>query len=180
MKSRVRVLWLAGIGVLLVVSVMGGVTMSQVEAVSKGEAIGFGVGYRPPDFDAKDLGGHRQTLQQYQGRVVVLHFWASWCPYCRKEITKLTTLAQPQWAQKGVSVVTIAVDEDVPKLKQFISQSALTYPVIIDRELASSVSDQYGVSGLPTTYVLRRDGHIAARLNGVADLLAAVQTALAK
>ena len=164
---------------LLIVSVLGGVKSWRADATPKGDAIGFGVGYWPPDFTAKDLAGHRQTLQQYQGRVVVLHFWASWCPYCRGEIPKLKQVEQ-RWTPHDVSILAVSTDHDVDTLKQFIDQQRLSYPVIADAQADFSISEQYGISGIPVTYVIGKDGRIVSRLHGSSDIAGTVQTALAK
>ncbi len=165
---------LAGFGLVAMLVSSTGV----VHGASKRKAIGLGVGYRPPDFSVRDLSGQPQSLSQYRGKVVVLHFWASWCPYCRQEIPELTTLHQ-DWAGKGVRVLTISIDQDVAKLKQYLAQSPVPYPVIADLQADPSVADQYGVSGIPVTYVLTRDGLIASRLNGSAEIIQAVEQALA-
>jgi peroxiredoxin len=140
---------------------------------------GLNPGQRPPAFAASDLNGNQHTLAQYEGNILVLHFWASWCPYCRSEIPELTQLHQA-WASNGVRVLTVSVDENRSRLKRFITQAALPYPVIVDSEANPSIADQYGISGIPVTYIVIRDGRIASRLDGSSDLLTAVRRALAQ
>lgn len=137
------------------------------------------VGQPPPEFSAQDLTNHAQTLQQYRGKVLVLHFWATWCPYCRGEIVELRAL-QEQWASKGVAVVTVSVDENRDRLKRFVERNALPYAVIFDGETDASVAARYRIVGVPTTYVIGRDGRIAFRFDGAGDLLEAVEHALAR
>ena len=140
-------------------------------------ATGLDVSDQPPPFSAVDLSGEQHTLQDYLGSVLVLHFWASWCPYCRGEIPKLKTLHE-QWASKGVRVLTVSVDEDPAQLRRFVAKAALPYPVVADGEANFSVSDRYGIDGIPVTYVVGRDGQIASALPGRADIIGAVQRAL--
>ena len=142
------------------------------------DSVGLGVGYRPPEFSALDLNGQRHSLSDYRGRVVVLHFWASWCPYCRGEIEELVRLHR-EWASKGVRVLTISTDESVEQLKQFIAKAGLPYPVIADLETDPSVAEQYGIGGIPVTLIVGADGHIAARLEGSSDIIGEVQRVLA-
>ncbi len=142
------------------------------------DRIGLGKGFRPPSFTATDLDGTTHTLEEYQGRVLVLHFWASWCPYCRTEIPELRELQQ-QWTSKDVRVLAVSTDEDLDTLKRFIAQHRLPYPVIADAQQETPISDQYGVSGIPVTYVMGRDGRIAERLNGAGEVIEAVQRVLA-
>ena len=146
-------------------------------ALGASEAIGLEVGDRPPPFSARDLTGTRHALTSYQGCVLVLHFWASWCPYCRGEIPKITALHN-EWRLKGVQVLTISTDRDAEQLRRFVKQAALPYPVIADGEVRSSVADEYGISGIPVTYIVAPDGRIASRLDGSADIVGAVQDAL--
>ena len=146
-------------------------------ARGRNEAIGLEVGDRPPPFSARDLDGTRHALTGYQGSVLVLHFWASWCPYCRGEIPKITAL-HTQWRSRGVQVLTISTDRDAEQLRRFVKQTALPYPVIADGEVRSSVADEYGISGIPVTYIVTPDGHIASRLDGSGDIVGAVQDTL--
>ena len=132
-------------------------------------------GKLPPAISALDLDGRRQELAQYAGRVVVLHFWASWCPYCRGEIPELRKL-QTDWGAKGVQVLTVSVDENLDKLKQFVAEEALPYPVIPDVQLA--ISERYAIQGIPVTLILSRDGRVAFRALGSANLIEAVQRTL--
>ena len=144
---------------------------------AKADRVGLGVGYRPPSFSASDLNGQTQSLKEYEGKVLVLHFWASWCPYCRGEISKLREL-QERWTSRGVRVLAVSTDQDPEVLKQFVTQQGLPYPIIVDAQTESSVADQYGISGIPVTYVIARDGRIFARLSGTSDIVGTVQHAL--
>jgi len=143
------------------------------------EAEGLSVGQRPPAFSVLDLQGQRQSLKQYRGQVVVLHFWATWCPYCRGEIPKLLQIHE-QGSPQGVTVLAVSVDEDLAQLQAFVQQAGLPYIVIPDARSPSSVASAYGVRGIPVTYLLDRDGRIAYRFFGSADLLGAVQHLLAR
>ena len=149
-----------------------------VAPVGFADRIGLGKGFRPPPFTATDLAGHEQTLEGYAGQVLVLHFWASWCPYCRKEIPKLQTLQEDRWTSDGVRVIAVSTDHDPSTLKQFIKERGVTYPVIADGEHDLAISEQYGISGIPVTYVIGRDGRIVKRLDGSSDIVGTVEEAL--
>lgn len=139
--------------------------------------VGLRVGQSPPPFSASDLSGSAQTLDRYRGRVLVLHFWATWCPYCRTEIPNLSRLHEELGGQ-GVSVLAVSVDEDRQALEQFLTRNTLPYPIIADVESSAPISNDYAVSGLPTTYVIGRDGRIVSRWSGAGGLLNAVGRAL--
>jgi peroxiredoxin len=163
-----------GAALLLAVLVVCGAGAASAER-AKPAAFGLGVGYRPPEFESKDLGGTAQSIEKYRGSVLVLHFWATWCPYCRNEIPELTEL-QTQWADKGVRVLAVSTDQDARKLEQFLAKSPVPYPVVHDPAIAG----QYAVSGIPVTYVVGRDGRIVQRLEGASDIISTVERALAE
>lgn len=165
---------------LIVALLLGSVLLWRAaEAGAKSpEEEGISVGQRPPAFSVLDLKEQRHTLKQYRGRVVVLHFWASWCPYCRGEIPKLLQIHE-QGSPQGVTVLAVSVDEDLAQLQAFVQQAGLSYIVIPDARSPSSVASAYGVRGIPVTYLLDRNGRIAYRFFGSADLIGAIQRLLA-
>lgn len=168
-----------GLAALLVVALAGGwVVEARSSRSAAGEnEVGLGTGYRAPGFSADDLAGTTHRVQDYEGKVVVLHFWATWCPYCRSEIPELKEL-QHAWAGKGVQVLAVSTDQDVAQLRAFVKAQGLAYPVIADADRTASIADQFGVQGIPVTYVIGRDGRIAARLHGASEILQAVQRVL--
>ena len=140
---------------------------------------GFSLGQRPPAFSVLDLKGQRQSLKQYRGQIVVLHFWASWCPYCRGDIPKLLQIHE-QNSSQGVTILTVSIDHDIEQLKAFVQRAGLPYSVISDTRSESSLADAYGVRGIPATYILDRDGRVAFQSTGSSDLVGAVAYLLEK
>lgn len=165
--------------IAVAVGIAGGLSEAQQKAATpKRELIGLGEGFQPPPFSASDLSGQAHTLSDYARRVLVLHFWASWCPFCRAEIPKLRQV-RSEWTEQEVAILAVSTDEELGKLKEFLAQQeALPYPVVADVQADFATSDQYGVSGIPVTYVIGRDGHIAAALHGSSDIPGAVREAL--
>ena len=143
------------------------------------DEVGLAVGQRPPSFSALDLRGQQQTLKQYRGRVVVLHFWATWCGYCRGEIPKLLEVYNHSAANE-LTILAVSIDQDAAQLSAFVEQAALPYSIIPNLQADPSISDIYGIRGVPVTYILDRDGRIAFRFFGSADLIDAVQRVVAK
>jgi peroxiredoxin len=107
---------------------------------------------------------------------VVLHFWATWCPICRGEVSKLTRIHE-QFAHQGVLILAVSVDENLTALGEFVRTAALPYPVIAD-QAPFPIATQYRVQGIPTTYILAPDGRTALRFFGGADLVRAVEHVL--
>src|SRR6185436_8088973 len=115
----------------------------------------------------KDLSGVEQNLSGYRGRIIVLNFWATYCIPCRKEMPDLAAI-QNQYAALGVQVIGAAADEtdDLPKVRQFIKDTKLNFPVWIGATAADM--ERFGLgSVLPGTLVIGRDGKIVASIRGV-------------
>jgi thiol-disulfide isomerase/thioredoxin len=115
----------------------------------------------------KDLFSLEQRLSAYRGRVVVLNFWATYCIPCRKEMPALTAI-QNQYAALGVQVIGASADDlsALPKVRQFIKETKLNFPVWLGASAADMV--RFGLSSaLPGTLVIGRDGKIIASIRGV-------------
>jgi thiol-disulfide isomerase/thioredoxin len=112
--------------------------------------------------DLPDLAGGRASLEQWRGKVLVVNFWASWCPPCREEIPGLIRMQQ-KFAANGVQVVGIAVDS-VDKSRQAAGEMGITYPVLVAEVQIIDVTRRLGnrAGGLPFTAVLDREGRLVA------------------
>lgn len=125
-------------------------------AVAEGEEGSPLVGKPAPSFKLSTLDGKSQvTLAQFKGKVVVVDFWAVWCPHCVDEMPSLNEFAEKH---KDAGVVVLAVDEDddKEKVKPFVADHHLTLPVLLDD--GHKVSEDYGVNGIPHTVVIGPDG----------------------
>jgi cytochrome c biogenesis protein CcmG/thiol:disulfide interchange protein DsbE len=119
-------------------------------------------GSKAPDFTLPDTEGKAVSLSQYAGRVVILDFFADWCPPCRREIPDFIEL-EKIYGPKGFSMVGVALvgPEDA---KRFAEETGINYPVLIDD---GKVSDSYGpIRSIPTTFVIDKDGKIAKKYIG--------------
>lgn len=111
------------------------------------------------DFTLTDLEGKSWMLSGLRGKVVVVNFWATWCPPCRKEMPDLETLYN-RFKDQGLVVLAIS-DEDANKVKPFISERSFTYPILLDP--GRKVNDLYEIEGIPKTFVYDRDGKLVAQ-----------------
>ena len=111
------------------------------------------------DFTLKELNGENWTLSALRGKVVVLNFWATWCPPCRKEMPDLEALYE-QFKDQGLVVLAIS-DEEAGKVKPFVAERKITYPVLLDR--GRTVNELFQVDGIPKTFVYDRSGKLAAQ-----------------
>ena len=111
-----------------------------------------------PDFALPDHEGNIRRLSSFRGRVVLLNFWATWCPPCRAEMPSLEALYQ-SFKQHGFDVVAIASDvQGIETVQPFMAKHHLTFLPLLDT--SSHVTRTYGVTTLPTSYILDREGRL--------------------
>jgi len=116
-----------------------------------------------PDFTLKTLDGQEMTLSKLKGKVVLLDFWATWCAPCREAIPHLINL-QKTYQAKGVEVIGMSVDRgDVETVRRFVKSMDIPYPIMLTPE---EVSRNYGVTALPTTILIDKEGKIRQKLLG--------------
>jgi peroxiredoxin len=111
------------------------------------------------DFTLTELGGKKWTLTEQRGKVVVVNFWATWCPPCRKEMPDLETLNK-QFKDQGLVILAIS-DEDAGKVAPFIAEQKVTYPILLDP--GRKVNELFQIEGIPKTFVYDRGGKLVAQ-----------------
>lgn len=119
-----------------------------------------------PDFTLPDLDGQQVSLHDYRGQVVFLNFWATWCIPCREEMPAMERLHQTFQSQ-GLAILAIDLKETPDKVKVFFEQYQLSFTALLDGN--GAVFRDYQVIGLPTTYLISREGLLLARGVGGRD-----------
>ena len=109
-----------------------------------------------------DLAGVRQPLAQWRGKILVVNFWAAWCPPCRQEIPDFIQL-QKQYGTQGLQFVGIAIDEKA-KIQSFVDEVGINYPILVGDLEAVALSQASGnrMGGLPYTVIIDQQGKIIA------------------
>ena len=132
----------------------------------RGEAA-FRVGDVPSRITLSDLRGNSVVIpSDFKGQVVLIHFWASWCPTCRGEMTALDSL-YGKYGGKGVTPCSIGIGEKRETAVSYLKNMTISYPVLLDPD--SSTRKPFGVAGIPTYFVLDREGVIRHKILGKAD-----------
>jgi peroxiredoxin len=112
-----------------------------------------------PEFTLKDLSGKTWTFSELRGKVVLVNFWATWCPPCRKEMPDLETL-YGRFGSRGLVVLGIS-DEEAAKVEPFIRERKVSFPVLLDP--GRKVNEMFVVDGIPKSFVYDRDGKLVAQ-----------------
>ena len=120
-----------------------------------------------PDFKLKNLVGEIVALNNFQGKTVLLNFWATWCLPCKEELPSMQRLYK-KLGPSGVEVVAVSIDRDNPgKVKRYIDQYNLTFPILLDP--GQEARKSYFIMGLPTSYLIGPDGHLKGFASGARE-----------
>jgi cytochrome c biogenesis protein CcmG/thiol:disulfide interchange protein DsbE len=123
------------------------------------------IGTAAPDFTVQDA-DRKLTLSQYHGKIVVLNFWATWCPPCVEEMPSLVQMQQ-RLKDKGVVVLAVSLDADGDAYHKFIKDHGVNLITVRDPDMKSS--DLYGTFKYPETYIIDRNGIVQRKFIGAVD-----------
>jgi len=107
------------------------------------------------DFTLMDLDGNEISLSDFNGKVLILNFWATWCPPCREEIPDFVEVYN-EYESKDVQFIGVS-NEDISTLRSFVEDYNINYPILIDN---ANVASKWGINAIPTTFMLDRDGKV--------------------
>jgi peroxiredoxin len=113
-----------------------------------------------------DLRGNNVSPARYKGKVVLVNFWAAWCAPCRAEIPQFVAL-QEKYGSQGFQAVGVSLDDPAAVLRDFCREHKVNYPMVMGSQ---KIAEGFGgVLGLPTTFLIGRDGHIRSKHVGATD-----------
>ncbi|GAP14974.1 peroxiredoxin [Longilinea arvoryzae] len=172
--ARKRHPWISGFVLVLAAAWIAG-TALLTDPAAQGKTLAPQAGFPAPAFTLNTLSGDPIGLEDFTGKVVVLNFWASWCPPCKAEMPAFEALQQ---AYQGQDVVILAVNttyqDDLPTATQFVADRGLTFPILIDAD--GQVSKAYQVLAMPSSFFIDRKGVIQQVIIGGPMSEALVQT----
>ena len=120
-------------------------------------------------FTVKDINGKDVALSAFKGNVILLDFWATWCPPCKKEIPGFIGLYNA-YKSRGFVVLGVSVDDSTSDVKKFIKEYKMNYPVLIGYEREDLQKAYAPMPGFPTTFLIARDGSICFHRTGFTPL----------
>lgn len=150
-----------GIVFLLTLLLLAGCDNSTSEPqVSKGGL----VGNVAPDFTLTDMHGQQVSLSQFRGKVVILNFWATWCPPCREEMPSMERLYR-DYQDKGLVMLAVNVDENGKQaVAEFLQKTPHSFPILLDSE--NVAQNTYGVFRFPESFIIDRNGVVVEKIIG--------------
>ena len=147
-------------------------TLNRAEAVELSEAAEYleALSIVPPnsavqalDFTVESLLGDSESLNDYRGKVIFLNFWATWCGPCKAEVGEIDALNETL-KDEDFMVMALSIQEKKKRVSKFMESNDIDFPVYLDSD--GAVAAMYGVTGIPTTYIIAPDGTIVGRAVG--------------
>ncbi len=120
----------------------------------------------PPRMELPDLDGRTTTLAQFEGKVVAINFWATWCAPCREELPSMESTYQA-FEQAGFIIIAVNLGETRDAVAAFLDTTPVSFPVLLDQD--AKLTSAFKARGLPTTYFIDRHGRISHRIKGGRD-----------
>ena len=135
------------------------------------------IGKAAPSFQLTDINGQSVSLSDFQGKPVLLNFWATWCGPCRMEMPYIQEVYD-EWSEQGLVLLAVNIREGLTTVEEFMRDYNLSFPVLLDME--GNVAEKYSVGGIPTTYFIDSDGIIRDMQIGAFRSVAEIEDILSR
>ena len=164
-NSKLFVPILASLAVLGIIALYETAQSSDLDSAIPPGSTTLQVGKPAPDFTLKDIDGTVHHLSDYRGKVVMLNFWATWCPPCRKELPEYADF-QNEYGAQGLQFLGIALDDEgLAKVKPWVTAHPVPYPIMLPDD---KVAAAYGeMASIPVTFIIDRKGVLRSSFVGI-------------
>ena len=122
------------------------------------------IGKPAPNFTLENINGEEVSLEDYKGKIIMLNFWATWCPYCVKEMPDMNQL---QEENDDLVILAVNIKEEKDKVKKYIEEGGYDFEVVLDTE--GAVAGTYLVGPLPTSYFIDKEGIFIGGIPGMLE-----------
>ncbi|MFC2052094.1 TlpA family protein disulfide reductase [Chloroflexota bacterium] len=143
----------------------------------EGNAQSPDTGNLAPDFQLSNLEGQAISLSDFRGRPVLINFWASWCGPCRAEMPYIQQIFE-KWSDRGLVILAIDIGESRSTVEDFMQSYGLSFPALLD--MNKTVSAEYNIRFIPTTFLIDKDGIIKAVKIGAFSSVEEIESNLSK
>ena len=124
------------------------------------------LGQQRPEFAALDVDGEMRNIKEWDGKLVLLNFWATWCPPCKREIPDFIAL-QNEYGDQGFQIIGIAIDDE-DAVRKYMKEIGMNYPSLVVQDEGVMLAKRYGneIGALPYSVLINRDGEISYTIRG--------------
>lgn len=133
---------------------------ANTSSASTVHAIRPEIGYLAPDFSLKTLDGKIVKLSDLRGKPVYINFWTSWCDSCKLEMPELQKFYEDHKNEIAFLAINITYNDNITKVQKFLQTIQATFPVLLDEDSKTSVTESYQVTAIPTSFFIDKDGVI--------------------
>lgn len=153
---------------IAVLLILGGYAVYQ-SVLNKPVTTGIEIGNAAPDFELQLLSGETVKLSSFQGKKVIVNFWATWCGPCQAEMPEMQEFHEAHSEETVILAVNMTTTEkNIDNVKNYVSEKNLTFPVLLD--LTNDISTSYQVYSIPTSYYIDTEGIIRYKYTGAMSL----------
>jgi len=124
------------------------------------------LGQQRPEFAALDLKGDMRNIKEWDGKLILLNFWATWCPPCKREIPHFIEL-QNEYGEQGFQIIGIAIDDE-DAVREYVKKIGMNYPSLVVQDEGVMLARRYGndIGALPYSVIINPDGEISYTIKG--------------
>lgn len=167
---KLRFVGIVGVIVIVLLTTFGMKASTPATSAPSAPNIGYEIGNTAPDFALKTLEGKSVKLSDFRGKPVYLNFWTSWCPACKEELPEIQKFYGKNKDRVAVLTINITYSDKMKDVQDILKQNNAIFPVLLDEDSTHSVTDRYGVYGIPASFFIDKNGVIRDHHEGAMTL----------